>query len=195
MSIYDIPGIVKIALPSAATPKNIQAGFRSSGIWEFNRNIFTDEDFLCSSVTDRPLSVRDESVEDQNENEKESNKYEAVNKPSTSAINLVNDGEIAGPSSEVRNLIVDDSMTTDISNVSAVSLTEIRPLPKAGPRKGKRSARKCLKSAILTSTPVKEKIRAEQKARERRKQIEEEKNKKKLYEKAKQCIKKLHLRY
>lgn len=71
---------------------------------------------------------------------------------------LVNDGEIAGPSSEMRNLIeLGDSMTTVISKASAVSLTEIRPLLKAGHQKHQRSARKCLKSAILISTPVKEK--------------------------------------
>lgn len=33
MSIYDIPLIVKQALPMAATMSNIQSGFRVSGIW------------------------------------------------------------------------------------------------------------------------------------------------------------------
>ncbi|KAB0802688.1 hypothetical protein PPYR_04874 [Photinus pyralis] len=54
MSIYDIPGLVRDALPLATTPKNIQSGFRVSGIWPLNRLIFTDDEFLTSAVTDRP---------------------------------------------------------------------------------------------------------------------------------------------
>ncbi|XP_048063620.1 uncharacterized protein LOC125278459 isoform X1 [Megalobrama amblycephala] len=54
MSIYDIPGIVRIALPTAATQKNIQAGFQCTGIWPYNCKIFQDCDFALSQVTDRP---------------------------------------------------------------------------------------------------------------------------------------------
>ncbi|RXN04570.1 polycystic kidney disease 1-like 3 isoform X1 [Labeo rohita] len=54
MSIYDIPGIVRIALPAAATQKNIQAGFQCTGIWPYNSSIFQDCDFAPSQVTDRP---------------------------------------------------------------------------------------------------------------------------------------------
>ncbi len=42
------------ALPFAATPANILAGFRCAGIHPFNREIFTDQDFSPSAVTDRP---------------------------------------------------------------------------------------------------------------------------------------------
>lgn len=55
MSIYDIPGIVREALPLAATPKNIQSGFRVSGIYPFNRHVFSEDEFLSSYVTDRPV--------------------------------------------------------------------------------------------------------------------------------------------
>ncbi|ROL45081.1 hypothetical protein DPX16_22884 [Anabarilius grahami] len=54
MSIYDIPGIVRIALPTATTQKNIQAGFQCTGIWPYNCKIFQDCDFAPSQVTDRP---------------------------------------------------------------------------------------------------------------------------------------------
>lgn len=46
------------------------------------------------------------------------------------------------------------------AQVLSVSPMDIRPLPKAGPRKSQK--RKSLKSAILTSTPVKENIRTEE---------------------------------
>ncbi|XP_060717119.1 uncharacterized protein LOC132839923 [Tachysurus vachellii] len=54
MSIYDIPGIVRIALPTAATQKNIQAGFQCTGMGPYNCKVFQDCDFAPSQVTDRP---------------------------------------------------------------------------------------------------------------------------------------------
>ena len=55
MTIYDLPGIVRQALPHAATPSNIQAGFCAAGIFPFNRDIFDEHEYLPSDVTDRPL--------------------------------------------------------------------------------------------------------------------------------------------
>jgi hypothetical protein len=55
MAIYDIPSIVNQPLPNALTPKNIKSGFFTTGIWLFNTNMFTGEDFLPSTVTDHPL--------------------------------------------------------------------------------------------------------------------------------------------
>lgn len=52
MTIYEIPELVKQALPLAATPNNITAGFMVSGIYPFNPNIFTNIDFMPSYVTD-----------------------------------------------------------------------------------------------------------------------------------------------
>lgn len=54
MTIYDIPGVVKSAMPMALTPTNIQAGFQKTGSYPFNRDIFQVKDFAPSFVTDRP---------------------------------------------------------------------------------------------------------------------------------------------
>ncbi|XP_041845662.1 uncharacterized protein LOC121642781 [Melanotaenia boesemani] len=54
MTIYDLPNIVKSALPLAATPSNIQAGFACTGIWPFQRDVFSENEFAPSLVTDRP---------------------------------------------------------------------------------------------------------------------------------------------
>ena len=37
----------------AATPANITSGFRSAGIWTFDRNIFSDADFASSLPTEQ----------------------------------------------------------------------------------------------------------------------------------------------
>ena len=45
VSIYQIAGLVNEAIMSAVTPRNITSGFRSSGIFPYNREIFPDEAF------------------------------------------------------------------------------------------------------------------------------------------------------
>lgn len=57
MSIYEIPGIVKTAWPLAASPSNIINAFKKTGVYPYNPQIFTDEDFAPSFVTDRPLAA------------------------------------------------------------------------------------------------------------------------------------------
>ncbi|KAG5876937.1 hypothetical protein JTB14_017016 [Gonioctena quinquepunctata] len=53
MTIYDIPHIVRTALPlRTATPNNIIAGFKVSGIFSFNKYIFQDREFSAGYATD-----------------------------------------------------------------------------------------------------------------------------------------------
>lgn len=54
MTIHDIPSIVATAYPIALTPRNIQGGFKVTGIAPFNRDIFEESDYSPSFVTDRP---------------------------------------------------------------------------------------------------------------------------------------------
>lgn len=54
LSIYDIPGLLSIAYPKAFTIGNIVSGFRATGIWPFNSQIFTDDEYASSIATDRP---------------------------------------------------------------------------------------------------------------------------------------------
>jgi hypothetical protein len=76
MSIYDIPGVVRDALPLATTPKNIQSGFRVSGIWPLNRHIFTDDEFLTSAVTDRPYLINADNEEKNSDQKRNGNEEE-----------------------------------------------------------------------------------------------------------------------
>jgi len=53
-SIYDVGEVVGRAYSLSLTPSNITSGFKKTGIFPFNRDAFSDEDFLGSDVTDRP---------------------------------------------------------------------------------------------------------------------------------------------
>ena len=57
MNIYDIPDMVGRGFPRAFTPLNIQSRFKVAGIYPFDRDIFTDAEFLPSDVTERPIPV------------------------------------------------------------------------------------------------------------------------------------------
>ncbi|XP_065639620.1 uncharacterized protein LOC136072345 [Hydra vulgaris] len=67
ITIYDISSLVGVAFPLAFTPKNIVSGFQCTGIFPFNPMIFSNEDFLSSYVTDRPIEQLDVNFQVQNQ--------------------------------------------------------------------------------------------------------------------------------
>ena len=154
MTIYDIPNVVSTAFPLAVTPANILAGFRAAGISPFNRDIFQDSDFLGAYVTDRPQ-------EDQQETQ--------VFHPATN-LSHNSDGSdtpqsliatVQLKSCSVQNIshLQDENeprpSTSGLCGKKAPTPKELRPLPKAGPRKRSGMNRRKRSSAILTDTPVK----------------------------------------
>ncbi|XP_046383032.1 uncharacterized protein LOC124172345 isoform X2 [Ischnura elegans] len=60
LSIYHIAGCVNFAHQKAMTPATIINGFKKTGIYPYNRHIFTEADFLSSSVTDQPSPETEE---------------------------------------------------------------------------------------------------------------------------------------
>ena len=64
IAIYDIGELLGTAFPLAFTPRNISQGFKAAGIYPFDSQIFTEEDFLAATVTDRPdPTVSDTTIE------------------------------------------------------------------------------------------------------------------------------------
>ncbi|KAJ8706846.1 hypothetical protein PYW07_012924 [Mythimna separata] len=57
ISIYNIAELLGQAFDRAMTPSNIKSGFRKTGIFPFDRHIFTDNDYMPSEVTNRPLEA------------------------------------------------------------------------------------------------------------------------------------------
>lgn len=54
LTIHELSACVGIAHLKAMTPENITSAFRKCGIFPFDDDIFTDEDFKSSEVTSRP---------------------------------------------------------------------------------------------------------------------------------------------
>nr|CAH7751371.1 unnamed protein product [Callosobruchus chinensis] len=60
LSIYNVAELVGQAFDKAMTPSNIKSGFKKTGIFPFDRDVFTEDEFLVSEVTNRPLTVDDQ---------------------------------------------------------------------------------------------------------------------------------------
>ena len=54
MTIFDLPGILRKTFPQSSVSGKIIKGFEVTGIYPFNRNIFTDVEYAPSFVSDRP---------------------------------------------------------------------------------------------------------------------------------------------
>ena len=59
MTIHIIPKLVSYAFIKAMTPETITAGFKATGIYPFDRNVFPEHKFLAGYVTDRPFHQDD----------------------------------------------------------------------------------------------------------------------------------------
>lgn len=193
--IYSVAEALGTAYPRAFTPSNVMSGFRKSGIFPFNEAVFTDEDFLCSYVTDRPMDASSAG-------------------PSTSSCDPVTFPDIEpsnpaipscsfldpGPSTsstvlscpppsctssvpELPPAPVFATSNTPIHTNSQkpfISPEEVQPYPKAEQRKKKRQGRQPGRTMVATDTPEKNAIK-EQKSKKDKTQ--KGMNKRKLFSK------------
>ncbi|XP_050509907.1 uncharacterized protein LOC126886851 [Diabrotica virgifera virgifera] len=152
ITIYNVASLVGKAFPLAFTPNNIMQGFKATGIYPFNENIFDDSDYLSAQVTDRPYDVTSDKTEDTNT---------AAN--SDILPQLATEAEISSQSvaeADISSQSVPEADTPSTSAVkNIITPSMIRPHPKAAPRKNNGRGRQKGKSRILTDTP--EKIRIE----------------------------------
>ena len=54
ITFFEMAGLFQVAYNRAATVEKAVTGFRVSGIWPYNDDIFSDEDFAAAEVTDEP---------------------------------------------------------------------------------------------------------------------------------------------
>lgn len=180
VTIYDIPKVAALVIPQAFKQQNIQKGFEKSGIWPFNSNIFSDEDFLCSSITDRCLSESDGAVMSENEPTNQPTSSQVLSEQpgredqrEADPVNL-NDTVVAGSS----QLFAGDQVVAEVAEF--VTPESVRPYPKAGPRKLTGNARKKGKTRILTDTPEKKLIELAEQEKQRKNKVKQDKQEKKV---------------
>lgn len=188
LTIYNVAELVGKAFSQSFTPANIISGFKNTGIWPYNENIFTEADFLCSYVTDRPqdnrcidIGQRDEMVLVANPTcnnyslpsipvlEQTHNSYEG---PSTSTSKATESRPIGST-----NIMVTSTNQPQTSNAFVVSPENILPYPKANQRKTDGvQKRKRGRTMVATDTPNKNEIEASYLAKiEKKNRVEEKK--------------------
>lgn len=171
ITIYDIPKIVADSLPFAQTSMNIMNGFKKTGIFPYNPNIFNDDEFSPSFVTDRPDPASIVLERDRQEQAMSTTQpIQPDPVPSTSASQCEPEPSTSNKENE------------QLDPPRAFSLENVRPFPKAAPRKISTSIRRKRKAAILTDTPEKNALQEEQsksskKVKKQKKKIENKRKK------------------
>lgn len=84
VTIYDLASCLGNSYRNAMTPRNIQRSFYVTGIFPYSTDIFTDDEFLRTYVTDRKLAGTSTQIPVRISEESTSNAAESV--PSTLAI-------------------------------------------------------------------------------------------------------------
>ena len=149
-SIYNVAQCVGVAYPRGVTPVNIIAGFKKTGIFPFDRHVFNEEDFLPSSVTDRPLEIN-----------------AAPNNV------LPTERDMEHPSFVEDRAASDETSSpqpqTSSSNslpVAYFSPEDIRGFPKAKPRKTGQRRRPKGRTMIATDTPERQELQNKRKPKD-----------------------------
>ena len=152
VTIYDIPALVNEAQMSAFIPRNVISGFQSTGIYPFNRDLFSDLDFAPAAPTDRELEISkevDEQVPNLDLNEDGNGGTDDEIHPSRSQSRPSSDN-VSGPG--------ENSELLPGTSTGYMSPVAILPVPKTGPRKRTSQKRKRGSTKILTDTPIRDEI-------------------------------------
>lgn len=135
ITIHNIPALSVEPINGGATPGNIKSGLAVTGIFPFNENIFSDEDFIGAEVTDRPLLACFHTPENESQAE--------------SVPQQINE--------------IDVSMNVEVEPADLDrTLEDIHPFQKAPPRQASSRGRKHRRSAIVTDDCETEALRKEQ---------------------------------
>lgn len=150
---YQLASAFCKAYGKAATVANASSGFRRTGIWPINRNIFQDYEFAPSSVTDRAIPVQAVVQESTSvptcEEETPTNTNEITDK---SPENFHYPLHVLSTPQEISS---SNPSMIDSSTAASITVEDISPIPAAS-RKG---TRKSLGATILTGTPYKTELR------------------------------------
>ena len=169
---YYVAGLFRQAYEKTASIEKAVTGFRMTGIYPLDENIFTEEDFLPASVTHQEIEVDEADINDQDMHAQivfEDTQPQIID----NAENPLG-GEDVPQSVRPASLLEDKFNQPGCSketpeNISITLPSHIIPLPVL--TKKRKRVRKSLKSTLLTSTPNKEEL--ERIEEDKRRKIEE----------------------
>lgn len=174
--LYQIAGAVAEAFEKSSSVQTAVNGFRRTGIWPFNDEIFQDWEFAASETTN--LEQNSDNIVDHREKGGEplifskiqSNPYqdptpstseESITLPPPEALqnNEFNSSEDELPLSSLVTKWQNERVTNK-SSALKVKIIDISPLPTADKKQRKPTLRRSLKSTILTESPYKNELEA-----------------------------------
>ena len=153
MTIYDIAENLGQAFPKAFVPENIQSGFRVSGIYPYDRDVFHEDEFLSSFVSDRPESTNEE----QHDNAGDADRL------NEQQVERQQDADVEANNSQP------SPQGNKNKPAEYYSPEVVRPYPKAAARKTAGRGRRKGRTMVLTDTPVKSQLESELAEREAKK--------------------------
>ena len=156
-------GVFSAAYIRCATMEKAVNGFRATGIFPFNPDVYSDDDFAPSLATEQPLCTPTEPSSAPNKSSSTAAETSAPMEPSSAPAetsSVLNEPSSASAEPSLPPIEPSSALTETSSVLNEpscrVSVTEISPLPKVmhvGPRK-----RKAQKAEILTSSPFKRQL-------------------------------------
>lgn len=189
---YHVAKLFNEAYKKVATVGNAESGFKVSGIYPFDDDLFSEADFAPSSVTDQMVPDDQQSVTvaiepSKNDNNQSVARIEAPSDVENSGIEQVEESLAEyDPTTLMITNSIDEQLSTEAPSSSTakestntssnkenqnqhVSISTISPFPKMK-EKRRRTNRVAMKSQIITCSPYKQQL-------QEKKRLEEEKKK------------------
>ncbi|CAK1547896.1 unnamed protein product [Leptosia nina] len=158
VTIYNVAQFAKDAFFAAFNMNNISSGFKNTGIWPINKNIFSDEDFLPAFVTDRPQNLKtptdlseDSDKSSSNEEELPQRSFNVINPELDSNKRIVSPSILSQPQAGPSTFNDSQPETSIINEIRPGSFTLNDPQPGTSTIKDTRPGSS--NSAYLLITP------------------------------------------
>ncbi|XP_072388730.1 uncharacterized protein [Diabrotica undecimpunctata] len=166
VTLFQIASLFGTAFIQAAAMSTAINGFRKTGIWPCDMNVFKDEDFLPSATTNIELFLNDtREMQVQSTTAFKDSAQSPPGQQHLTSIHLTSSQpsmivqNIFSPSTSAQSFIYSTSQPDlNCSSFKGASPQIILPIPKVS-QTSKRTTRKRGKTVILTSSPYKDELR------------------------------------
>ncbi|KAK9882712.1 hypothetical protein WA026_022763 [Henosepilachna vigintioctopunctata] len=182
LNIYTIPKLTKIPYLESFNGRNITSAYEKTGIWPFNKLIFSDDDFAPVQVyhsnpvtSPNEISVGEELVIAGDELATVSTELVAV--PARTPPTLSRDVSPSLLSQHYESTLIDFENPAPSTSKALKTPEMIRPFPKVQKRTQTKKGRSLGKSRIYTDTPEKTRIEELEKNKEMKRLEKERKSK------------------